>query len=35
VVPFSFAGDPFGNRFVILDLSKGLLKTDANRNVIE
>jgi predicted enzyme related to lactoylglutathione lyase len=29
------AGDPFGNRFVILDLSKGLLKTDANRNVIE
>ena len=27
--------DPFGNRLVVLDLSKGLLRTDADRNVIE
>jgi lactoylglutathione lyase len=27
--------DPFGNRLVLLDLSKGILKTDAGRNVIE
>ncbi|MCI4351994.1 MAG: VOC family protein [Thermoplasmata archaeon] len=27
--------DPFGNKLVLLDLSKGLLKTDADRNVIE
>lgn len=26
--------DPWGNRFVILDRSKGLLKVDKNRNVI-
>jgi catechol 2,3-dioxygenase-like lactoylglutathione lyase family enzyme len=26
--------DPYGNSFVILDLSKGILKTDADRNVI-
>lgn len=26
--------DPFGNRFVLLDLSKGLLKTDEHKNVI-
>ncbi len=26
--------DPWGNRFVLLDLSKGLLKTDAQKNVI-
>jgi lactoylglutathione lyase len=27
--------DPFGNEYVALDLSKGLLKTDSERNVIE
>jgi predicted enzyme related to lactoylglutathione lyase len=27
--------DPFGNELVVLDLSKGLLKTDAESNVIE
>lgn len=27
--------DPFGNQFVMLDLSKGLLKTDKDRNVVE
>jgi lactoylglutathione lyase len=27
--------DPFRNRFVILDLSKGFVKTDASRNVVE
>jgi predicted enzyme related to lactoylglutathione lyase len=27
--------DPLGNRLVVLDLSKGLLRTDADRNVIE
>ncbi len=27
--------DPWGNRVVILDTSKGLLKTDADGNVIE
>jgi len=26
--------DPWGNRFVLLDLSRGLLKTDEHRNVI-
>ncbi len=26
--------DPWGNRFVLLDLSKGLLKTDDQKNVI-
>ena len=26
--------DPWGNRFVLLDLSKGLLKTDEQKNVI-
>ncbi|MFO7697733.1 MAG: VOC family protein [Anaerolineae bacterium] len=26
--------DPWGNRFVLLDLSKGLLKTDEHKNVI-
>lgn len=26
--------DPFGNRFVLLDLSKGLLKVDEHKNVI-
>jgi lactoylglutathione lyase len=27
--------DPFGNRYVALDFSKGLLKTDSQRNVVE
>ena len=27
--------DPWGNKVVILDISKGLLKTDADGNVIE
>ncbi len=27
--------DPWGNKIVILDISKGLLKTDADGNVIE
>ena len=27
--------DPWGNRLVILDLSKGLLKTDSDRNVLQ
>ncbi len=27
--------DPWGNKLVLLDSSKGLLKTDANGNVIE
>jgi predicted enzyme related to lactoylglutathione lyase len=27
--------DPFGNQLVVLDLSKGLLRTDAIRNVVE
>ncbi|MCI4351990.1 MAG: hypothetical protein L3K14_01185 [Thermoplasmata archaeon] len=27
--------DLFGNELVLLDLSKGLLRTDADRNVIE
>jgi predicted enzyme related to lactoylglutathione lyase len=26
--------DPWGNRFVLLDLSKGVLKTDEHKNVI-
>ena len=26
--------DPWGNRFVLLDISKGLLKTDSDHNVI-
>jgi predicted enzyme related to lactoylglutathione lyase len=26
--------DPFGNRLVVLDLSKGLLKVDSRRNVV-
>jgi len=28
------AQDPWGNEFVLLDMSKGLLKTDADGNVI-
>ena len=28
------AQDPWGNEFVLLDISKGLLKTDADGNVI-
>ena len=27
--------DPWGNRFVVLDMSKGPLKTDADRNVLQ
>jgi predicted enzyme related to lactoylglutathione lyase len=41
VAPFDIAigrcavvRDPWGNRFVILDMSKGALKTDDDRNVI-
>ncbi|MFZ0829758.1 MAG: VOC family protein [Thermoplasmata archaeon] len=27
--------DPFGNKLVVLDLSKGLLRTDTHQNVVE
>jgi len=31
----ALVADPFGNKLVVLDLSKGLLRTDADRNVVE